>query len=330
MKKILITGADGFIGSHLAEKLAKKKNFKVFALVQYNSFGSNGWLENIDLKIRRKINIVSGDIRDKKFVNTLTRNKDIICHLAALISIPYSYYSPYAYVDTNINGTLNLLESSLEKNVKKFIHTSTSEVYGSAQFTPIDEKHPINAQSPYAATKVAADQLVNSYRDTFGLNTITLRPFNTFGPRQSERAIIPSIINQAMINDKNIKLGNIDTKRDFTFINDTINAFERAIKTSKKIDNVINVGTSYSITIKSLAKMIFKILGKNLKILKENRRVRPIKGEVDHLKASNLLAKKKLLWKPNFNGEKGLKKALIITINWYKKNKNFYNNHFYF
>ena len=330
MKKILITGADGFIGSHLAEKLAKKKNFKVFALVQYNSFGSNGWLENIDLKIRRKINIVSGDIRDKKFVNTLTRNKDIICHLAALISIPYSYYSPYAYVDTNINGTLNLLESSLENNVKKFIHTSTSEVYGSAQFTPIDEKHPINAQSPYAATKVAADQLVNSYRDTFGLNTITLRPFNTFGPRQSERAIIPSIINQAMINDKNIKLGNIDTKRDFTFINDTINAFERAIKTGKKIDNVINVGTSYSITIKSLAKMIFKILGKNLKILKEKRRVRPIKGEVDHLKASNLLAKKKLLWKPNFNGEKGLKKALIITINWYKKNKDFYNNHFYF
>ena len=330
MKKILITGADGFIGSHLAEKLAKKKNFKVFALVQYNSFGSNGWLENIDLKIRRKINIVSGDIRDKKFVNTLTRNKDIICHLAALISIPYSYYSPYAYVDTNINGTLNLLESSLENNVKKFIHTSTSEVYGSAQFIPIDEKHPINAQSPYAATKVAADQLVNSYRDTFGLNTITLRPFNTFGPRQSERAIIPSIINQAMINDKNIKLGNIDTKRDFTFINDTINAFERAIKTGKKIDNVINVGTNYSITIKSLAKMIFKILGKNLKILKENRRVRPIKGEVDHLKASNLLAKKKLLWKPNFNGEKGLKKALIITINWYKNNKNFYNNHFYF
>lgn len=330
MKKILITGADGFIGSHLAEKLAKKKNFKIFALVQYNSLGSNGWLENIDLKIRRKINIVSGDIRDKKFVNTLTRNKDIICHLAALISIPYSYYSPYAYVDTNINGTLNLLESSLENNVKKFIHTSTSEVYGNAQFTPIDEKHPINAQSPYAATKVAADQLVNSYRDTFGLNTITLRPFNTFGPRQSERAIIPSIINQAMINDKNIKLGNIDTKRDFTFINDTINAFERAIKTSKKIDNVINVGTSYSITIKSLAKMIFKILGKNLKILKENRRVRPIKGEVDHLKASNLLAKKKLLWKPNFNGEKGLKKALIITINWYKKNKDFYNNHFYF
>ena len=330
MKKILITGADGFIGSHLAEKLAKKKNVKIFALVQYNSLGSNGWLENIDLKIRRKINIVSGDIRDKKFVNTLTRNKDIICHLAALISIPYSYYSPYAYVDTNINGTLNLLESSLENNVKKFIHTSTSEVYGSAQFTPIDEKHPINAQSPYAATKVAADQLVNSYRDTFGLNTITLRPFNTFGPRQSERAIIPSIINQAMINDKNIKLGNIDTKRDFTFINDTINAFERAIKTGKKIDNVINVGTNYSITIKSLAKIIFKILGKNLKILKENRRVRPIKGEVDHLKASNLLAKKKLLWKPNFNGEKGLKKALIITINWYKKNKNFYNNHFYF
>jgi len=330
MKKILITGADGFIGSHLAEELAKKKDFKVFALVQYNSFGSNGWLENIDLKIKKKLNIVSGDIRDKKFVSNLTKNKDIICHLAALISIPYSYHSPYAYVDTNINGTLNLLESSLENKVKKFVHTSTSEVYGSAQFTPIDEKHPINAQSPYAATKVAADQLVNSYRDTFGLNTITLRPFNTFGPRQSERAIIPSIINQAMINDKNIKLGNIDTKRDFTFINDTINAFERAIKTSKKIDNVINVGTNYSITIKSLAKMIFKILGKNLKILKENRRVRPIKGEVDHLKASNLLAKKKLLWKPNFHGEKGLKKALIITINWYKKNKDLYNNHFYF
>lgn len=233
-------------------------------------------------------------------------------------------------MDTNINGTLNLLESSLENNVKKFVHTSTSEVYGSAQFTPIDEKHPINAQSPYAATKVAADQLVNSYRDTFGLNTITLRPFNTFGPRQSERAIIPSIINQAMINNKNIKLGNIDTKRDFTFINDTINAFERAIKTNRKIENVLNIGTNYSISIKSLAKMIFKILGKNLKIVIENKRVRPITGEVDHLKASNLLAKKKLLWKPNFNGEKGLKKALIITINWYKKNKNFYNNHFYF
>ena len=330
MRKILITGAEGFIGSHLAEELARKKDFQVFALVQYNSFGNIGWLENIDLKIKKKINIVLGDIRDKKFVSNLTKNKDIICHLAALISIPYSYHSPYAYVDTNINGTLNLLESSLENNIKKFVHTSTSEVYGSAQFTPIDEKHPINAQSPYAATKVAADQLVNSYRDTFGLNTITLRPFNTFGPRQSERAIIPSIINQTMINDKNIKLGNIDTKRDFTFINDTINAFEKAIKTNKKIENVLNIGTNYSITIKSLAKMIFKILGKNLKILKENRRVRPIKGEVDHLKASNSLAKKKLLWKPNFHGEKGLKKALIITINWYKKNKDLYNNHFYF
>ncbi len=330
MKKILITGADGFIGSHLVEKLANKKNFKIFALVQYNSFGNNGWLDNIDLKTKNNINIISGDIRDKKFVNSLTKNKDIICHLAALISIPYSYYSPYSYVDTNINGTLNLLESSLENNVKKFVHTSTSEVYGSAQYTPIDEKHPINAQSPYAATKVAADQLVKSYRDTFGLNTIVLRPFNTFGPRQSERAIIPSIINQAMINNENIKLGNINTKRDFTFINDTINAFENAIKTNKKIDNVLNIGTNYSISINNLAKMIFKILGKNLKIVKENKRLRPISGEVDHLRASNLLAKKKLLWKPNFYGEKGLKKALIITINWYKKNKDLYNKHFYF
>tara|TARA_Y100000389_G_C17446256_1_gene511802 strand:+ start:932 stop:1930 length:999 start_codon:yes stop_codon:yes gene_type:complete len=329
-KKILVTGADGFIGSHLTEKLASQNKYNIIALVNYNSFGGSGWLDTVSSEVKNKINIISGDIRDIKFVAKITKDCDIICHLAALISIPFSYHSPFSYVDTNIKGTLNLLQSSVDNKVKKFIHTSTSEVYGSAQYIPIDEKHPINAQSPYAASKVAADQLVNSYRDTFGLNTITLRPFNTFGPRQSDRAVIPAIINQVLSNKKQIKLGNLYTKRDFNFIDDITDAFVLAIECKKKIRDVLNIGSNYSISIKKLISEISKLTGKKINIVVEKKRLRPKNGEVDHLLASNKQIKKYLNWRPKYYGDKGFSKALELTINWFRKNKHFYKKNFYY
>jgi NAD dependent epimerase/dehydratase len=318
MKKILITGSEGFIGSHLVEHLIQKK-YKINALVLYNSFNSKGWLDDIDHKVKNKIKIFNGDIRDTRSIEESIKGCNIVINLAALIGIPYSYTAAQSYVDTNVQGTLNLLNLSLKHKISKFIHTSTSEVYGSAQFVPIDEKHPLVAQSPYAATKIAADQLVDSFNKSFGLSTTILRPFNTFGPRQSLRAVIPTIIIQALKSNK-ILLGNVYSRRDFTFVSETVEAYEKALKTNKCIGQTINLGTNKDYSIEEIIKLVGKILKKKIYIKKDLKRYRPKKSEVDRLLSNNNKAKKILKWLPRSTNEKYFIEYLRQTIDWYKKN----------
>ena len=260
MKKIFVTGGGGFIGSHLVEKLLKQ-NYKVKVLVEYEMNNRWGWVDTFNKDYKNKLEVVIGDIRDFNLVLNATKDVDTIYHLAALISIPYSYKASESYIETNVKGTLNLLNASILNKIRLFVHTSTSEVYGSAQYVPIDEKHPINAQSPYAASKASADQLAMSFYKSFGLPVTIIRPFNTFGPRQSLRAIIPTIINQSIKNNK-IKLGNLDSLRDFTFVEDTVKGFILAMKYKKCVGEVINLGTGYEFSIKETLKMILKISNK--------------------------------------------------------------------
>jgi len=317
--KIFLTGSEGFLGSHLLELLVKK-NYNVKALVQYNSFNNLGWLNNLDPKVLKEVEITFGDIRDKEFIENSIKNCSKIIHLAALIGIPYSYHAARSYVDTNINGTLNLLEAAKKKEIEKFIHTSTSEVYGSAQFVPMTEDHPVNPQSPYAATKSAADKIAMSYFYSFNMPITILRPFNIFGPRQSSRAVIPTIINQIKNSKSNIFLGSKETSRDFTFVSDTALAFEKALNGKKINGEVINIGSNFEITIEDIAKIVNKIFDKNLTIKLDPKRLRPKKSEVTRLFSSNLKAKKLLLWKPQFTKKEGFKKALTITCKWFVDN----------
>ena len=319
--KIFVTGASGFIGSHLVEKLANNGH-KVIALVPYNVENSWGWIDSFDKKIKKKINVVSGDITDQDLILKETKKCDIIFHLAALISIPYSYKSPRSYMSTNIMGTLNILEAGKINKAKKIVITSTSEVYGSAQYIPIDEKHPLNAQSPYAASKIAADQISLSYFKSFNLPITIIRPFNTFGPRQSQRAAIPTIISQILNNKKTIKLGNLKSSRDFTLVHDTVNGFIKTINNKKCIGQVINLGTGSHFTIKETVKIISKILNKKITIELDKKRIRPTKSEVDRLLSKNNKSKKILNWKPKYSGKTGFYKALEITIKWFKDPKN--------
>ena len=323
MKKkgtILVTGSEGFIGSHLVELLITK-GFNVKALVLYNSFNNIGNLNFLDKKILSKCEIVLGDIRDYNLIKNISKNCDHILHLAALIGIPYSYSAVESYIDVNIKGTQNLLRASLENKVKSFIHTSTSEVYGTAQYLPMDEKHPLVAQSPYSATKIAADNLVYSFNRSFNLKTLTVRPFNTFGPRQSSRAVIPTIILQALRGNI-IKLGKLDTTRDFTYVTDTANAFYKAIQNTHVANGqVINLGIGKDFSVKKIVSLVSRYLGKKLIIKAEKTRIRPTKSEVMKLQSKNNKAKKLLKWKPNYNGQKGFEKALIKTILWFKENK---------
>lgn len=318
--KVLITGSEGFIGSHLVELLVKS-GYKVTALTLYNSFNDIGWLKNIDKKVLKKIKIFSGDIRDKSLVDEILKNKDVVINLAALIGIPYSYKSVESYVDTNVKGTMNLLNSAKKYKVKRFIQTSTSEVYGTAKYIPIDEKHPLSGQSPYAASKIASDQLALSYYRSFDLPVTILRPFNTFGPRQSLRAVIPTIISQCLFNDGIVKLGNINTTRDFVFINDTVNAFRLAIKNKNILGEVINIGNNFEISIKEIIKNISQITNKKIKIKIENKRIRAKKSEVYRLYSDNRKAKKILKWKLNYSGINGFRKGLSETINWQLNNR---------
>ena len=271
--KILITGSEGFIGSHLVERLAKQKH-DLKCLVLYNSFNSHGWLDNLSNDVKKKIEITTGDIRDEGIVRNIVKNNDCIINLAALIGIPYSYKAAQSYVDTNISGTLKLLQAAKDFKVKKFIHTSTSEVYGTSLFVPMTEGHPLNAQSPYAASKIAADQLGISFHKSFGLPISIIRPFNTYGPRQSLRAIIPTIITQ-LLNKKisKIKLGNINVKRDFNFITDTVDGFFSTIKSEKIIGETINIGNNYEITIKEIFKIISDQTNIHKKIIIDKQRV---------------------------------------------------------
>lgn len=317
MKKILITGAEGFIGSHLVERLAQDKNNKLFLLVQYNSFSNIGWLK--DLTLNNNVKIIYGDIRDEIFVNDITKNIDYVVHLAALISIPYSYKAPREFVNTNLIGSLNIFNSCLKNKVKKIIHTSTSEVYGTAQYTPIDEMHPLVGQSPYSASKIASDNFAIAFYKSFNLPVIILRPFNCFGPRQSFRAIIPSIIGQCL-KYKKIKIGNMNTIRDFTFVKDTARAFEKALSPNvKNFGEIINIGSGKSIKISEILKMVIKITKTNPRIKVEKSRLRPDQSEVYKLISSTKKAKKLLNWNA-YGKQSSFNQALLETVNWYKNN----------
>ena len=318
--KILVTGSEGFIGSHLVEMLVKKK-YKVKALVLYNSFNSWGWIDSLSDSIKKNIEVVLGDIRDKESVERSIKSVDIVINLAALIGVPYSYYASKSYVDTNVIGLLNILNSASNKKLKQIIHISTSEVYGSPKKVPIKEDFSLNAQSPYAASKIAADQLALSFHKSFNLPVTIIRPFNTYGPRQSARAIIPTIITQVLKKNR-IEVGSIFPKRDLVYVEDTVNGIISAIGNKKSIGQVINLGSGYQISIKDLINKISKIMGIKIKIKKNKSRFRPKSSEVLRLLACNKKAKKILKWSPQNSGLKGLERGLSKTINWFKNKKN--------
>ena len=320
-KKILVTGAEGFIGSHLIELLLSK-GYRVKAHVLYNSLNSFGWLDTIPKNMIKDLEIVMGDIRNFDSVQNSIKNCNKIINLAALVAIPYSYTSPDSYLETNIRGTLNLLQAAKEKKIEKFIHTSTSEVYGTAQFVPITEKHPLNGQSPYAASKIGADQMALAYYKSYGIPVSIIRPFNAYGPRQSARAVIPTIISQLAKNKKKIKLGSLIPTRDFTYVTDIANAFMLGLKSNKNNGTVINLGGGIEISIGDLAKKIANLMKKEIKIIEDKKRLRPKLSEVDRLKSDYSKAKKILKWKPKYEGKKGFDAGILKTINWYLDEEN--------
>jgi NAD dependent epimerase/dehydratase len=315
--KVLVTGAEGFIGSHLTEALVEK-GYKVKAFVRYNFKNDWGWLERS--KYLKDIEIYTGDIRDYDSVYDAMKDVDVVFHLAALIGIPYSYISPLAYIKTNTEGTYNVLEAARKLNIQRVIHTSTSEVYGTAQYVPIDEKHPYNPQSPYAASKAAADHLALSYYRSFDLPVTIIRPFNTFGPRQSARAIIPTIISQILAGKKQIKLGNLSPTRDLTYVKDTVNGFMTVGLHEKTVGDVYNLGTGREVSIGDLAKKIMDLIGTKVEIITDEKRIRPEKSEVERLLSNPEKAMKLTGWKPQYTLEEGL----IETINWIKNNMEYY------
>lgn len=326
--KVLVTGADGFIGSHLVEALVKR-GCDVRAMTAYNSLGSWGWLDTFNPKTLRAFEVVQSDIRDRNGVRQATEGCNVILHLAALISIPYSYHAPGSYVETNLIGTMNVLEAARELGVERIVHTSTSETYGSAQFVPITEEHPLNAQSPYAATKVAADQMAQSYHLSFGTPVATLRPFNTYGPRQSTRAVIPSIILQLAGGSDTVKLGNLSATRDFTFVEDTAYGFIQAAESDACVGTVTNIGSGFEISIGDLAATIGRVMGRDIEIVQEDKRMRPAGSEVDRLFAGTERAKSLFGWNPPHGGLDGFEKGIAKTVAWFKEpvNLNHYNDH---
>jgi len=318
--KILVTGADGFIGSHVVETLVKSGH-DVRAFVLYNSFNSWGWLDESDKAIRDSIDIFAGDIRDPHGVDKAVENQEVILNLAALIAIPYSYHSPDTYIDTNIKGTLNILQAARRHGVKRVVQTSTSEVYGTAQYIPIDEAHPLHPQSPYAATKVGADQLALSFHASFDMPVGILRPFNTYGPRQSARAVIPTIISQ-LANKSKVKLGSLSPTRDFSFVQDTANGFLAAAQSDAIVGQTINLGSGFEISIKETAETIAKLMNTKLELVDDEQRVRPENSEVERLHASIEKAKTLLGWQPELKGLAGFETGLKKTIEWFSNPKN--------
>ena len=318
--KVLVTGADGFIGSHLVEALVKK-DYDVRAFVLYNSFDSCGWLDNCSTQIKEKFEVFRGDVRDPNGVREALKGCDLVIHLAALIAIPYSYHSPDAYVDTNIKGTLNILQAARDRGTR-VIHTSTSEVYGSAQVVPITEEHPLQGQSPYSATKIASDQLAFSFFSSFDLPVTIIRPFNTYGPRQSARAVIPAIISQLLAGAEIINLGSLHPTRDFNFVLDTVNGFISAINAPNAYGEFINIGSNFEISIGDTVNLIANIMGKNVDIKEDEQRLRPINSEVERLWASNQKAKELLNWEPDYAGLEGLERGLRSTIDWFSRPEN--------
>lgn len=315
-KKILVTGADGFIGSHLTEELVRQGH-DVRAFVYYNSFNSWGWLDHSDKNIKNSLDVFSGDIRDPYGVKTAMKGCDVVLHLASLIAIPYSYHSPDTYVDTNIKGTLNILQAARELGVAKVVHTSTSEVYGTAQYVPIDEDHPLQGQSPYSASKIGADQMALSFYRSFNTPVSIIRPFNTYGPRQSARAVIPTIITQLANGKREIKLGALSPTRDFNYVMDTVAGFIAVAKSNASIGEVINIGSNYEISVQDTAELIARVMNTEIKFLTDEVRLRPEKSEVERLWASNEKALKLLGWQPQYANRDGLERGLRQTVEWF-------------
>ena len=313
-KNVLVTGAGGFIGSHLVERLVKSKN-QVKCFVRYNSRNDWGFIDKLSEEIKDKLEIIPGDLKDGNFLKTVIKDVDVIFHLGAIIAIPYSYFHPRETFETNILGTLNVLTAAKDHNVEKIVHTSTSEVYGTAQYVPIDEKHPLCGQSPYSASKIGADKIAESFYLSYGLPIAIIRPFNTFGPRQSSRAVIPTIITQALTKDS-ILLGATQPTRDFTYVSDTVDGFIKIAESSKSIGEVINTGSNYEISIGDLANKIISLVDREVKLNFDSNRTRPSKSEVNRLWADNSKAKKLIGWEPKTPLDEGLKK----TINWISEN----------
>ena len=319
--RVLITGADGFIGSHLTEALVKA-GFDVRAFVLYNSFNSWGWLDECDEAVKGKFEVFTGDIRDPNGVRQAMTGCDLVLHLAALIAIPFSYHSPDTYVDVNIKGTLNVLQAAKELGVARVIHTSTSEVYGSAKFVPITEEHPLQGQSPYSATKIGADQLASSFYASFGLPIVIVRPFNTYGPRQSARAVIPTIITQIARGDRKIRLGAVSPTRDFNFVTDTVSGFISALQSDKGCGEVINVGSNFEVSVGETAEPIGQVMGVDIEILTDDARLRPVDSEVERLWADNAKARDLFGWSPEYGGEDGFRRGLTKTAEWFSDMNN--------
>jgi len=321
MANVLVTGADGFIGSHLVEALVRDGH-TVRAFVLYNSFNSWGWLDHVSDHVMSDVDVFAGDVRDPNGVRTAMRGCDIVYHLAALIAIPYSYHSPDTYVDTNVKGTLNILQAARDLGVERVVHTSTSEVYGSARFVPITEEHPLQGQSPYAASKIGADQLAYSFYASFDLPVSTVRPFNTYGPRQSARAVIPTIITQIAAGERVINLGALSPTRDFSYVTDTAAGFIAVADEDQAVGEVVNVGSGFEISIGDLGHLIADVMGVSITIETKEERVRPEKSEVDRLHACNDRLRTWTDWSPQYGDIDGLKKGLAETADWFRNPEN--------
>ena len=320
-KKVLVTGADGVIGSHLTEELVRQ-GAQVRAFVMYNSFNSWGWLEESPTEVKRELDVFAGDIRDPHGVREAMQGCDVVLHLASLIAIPYSYHSPDTYVDTNIKGTLNVVQAARELEVEKIVHTSTSEVYGTARFVPITEEHPLQGQSPYSASKIGADQIAMSFYNSFNTPVSIIRPFNTYGPRQSARAVIPTVITQIAAGKQRIRLGALTPTRDFNFVKDTVAGFIAVAKLPVAVGEVINIGSNYEISIGDTVKLIAETMGRKIEIETEEIRLRPEKSEVERLWADNQKAKRLLDWEPRYGGKDGFARGLAETIAWFSDQQN--------
>lgn len=321
MAKILVTGADGFIGSHLTESLVREGH-DVRAFVFYNSFSSWGWLDHSEKEIKENLDVFAGDIRDPGGVRTAMKDCDIVLHLAALIAIPYSYHSPDSYIDTNVKGTLNIVQAAKDLEVSRVVCTSTSEVYGTARSVPITEEHPLQPQSPYSASKISADSIAMSFYNSFKTPVTLLRPFNTFGPRQSARAVIPTIIGQIASGQKTISLGSLHPTRDFSYIKDTIKGFNQAAFTKGLEGQTINTGSGQEISIGDLAKTIAETMETEITIQTDDKRIRPENSEVDRLLAGTEKAQNLMNWNPEYTNKEGFRKALKETIEWFQNPEN--------
>ena len=319
--KVLVTGADGFIGSHLAEELVRR-GYNVRAFVYYNSFNSWGWLDHAPRDVKENLDVFAGDVRDPHGVKTAMKGCDIVLHLAALIGIPYSYHSPDTYVDTNVKGTLHVVQAARELEVAKVVHTSTSEVYGTAQFVPITEEHPLQGQSPYSASKIGADQIAMSFYMSFNTPVAIIRPFNTYGPRQSARAILPTIITQIAAGDRRLKLGALHPTRDFSYIKDTVRGFIAVAEAESTVGKVINVGSNYEVSIGDSVRIIAELMGTTVEIETEATRLRPERSEIKRLCADNTKARELAGWVPEYGGLEGFRRGLRETIAWYRDPQN--------